>query len=161
MNKTIAAVVLVAGIGTLPAPASAATYLARIVSRANCMVPLPRITPPATEATFFESVSWDPKFWNGHRMHTVSEHYRSSMWGGIWNRVLIGFHDSGAFDQAMRSLTWRSWAGTVERGNTSESPGPNARSVRWVVGRHWELLDKATIPHYRETGALDCDITTW
>ena len=53
---------------TLSTPTEAATTLARIVSRANCLLPLPKLSlVQANGYTFNESISWDPYVWNGHR----------------------------------------------------------------------------------------------
>lgn len=138
--------------------AEAARTLARIVSRANCLVPLPKLSlMQANGYTFNESISWDPYVWVGHRMITRSNHHRSYYWGNLWSDYLLGSYESSSY----HSASWRVWAGRVDRGDTRELPNPHRRPVRSVTGHHWEILDGMTIPYYRFSGALNCNITSW
>ncbi len=141
----------------LPAPAKAATWYARIVSRANCLVPVPKLSLiQANGYTFNESISYDPLF-AGHRAIARSNHYRSVFWGGIWSDYLLNSYQSGSFNDAK----WRVWAGAIDKGDRREMPNPYQRPVRSVAGNHWEVLDGLTYVDVRQTGATDCNITTW
>ncbi len=151
---------LLAGLfaATLSTPSEAATTLARIVSRANCLVPLPKLSlVQANGYTFNESISWDPYVWNGHRAISRSSHYRSVLWGGVWSDYLLNSYQSGSFNNS----SWRVWAGKIDNGDTRELPNPYGRPMRFVSGDHWEILDGMTIPIARRSGATDCNITTW
>lgn len=137
--------------------ATSATYLARLVSRANCLVPLPHLSPSGIGIgyTFFESISWDPKFWNGHHMQTRSvlwHHSRNNIYG-IWESYRLNTHLN-----QMQTRGWRSWAGTVPKGDRGVN---NNKEYRAVAGEHWELLDRDIQWRYRTTHAIDCNITTW
>lgn len=139
-------------------PAQAARTLARIVSRANCLVPLPKLSLVQSNGyTFNESISWDPYVWVGHRAISRSNHYRSTFWGGFWSDYLINSYQSGSYNDQ----SWRVWAGKVDKGDTRELPNPYRRPVRFVTGHHWEILDGTTFPYYRSSGATNCNITTW
>ena len=58
-------------------PTLAAEDAVRIVSRANCMVPLADFTPTFLADhswTVNESISWDPAFWNLHAIFLAGTH---------------------------------------------------------------------------------------
>lgn len=160
-TKSMAPVLaLLAGIftATLPVPVEAASTLARIVSRANCLVPLPRLSLVQSNGyTFNESISYDPWVWSNHRAITQSRHYRSVFWGGLWSEYLLFSQQSGSY----YSGAWRVWAGKIDKGDRRELPNPYRRPVRSVNGDHWEILDGQQYPYRRQTSALNCNITKW
>lgn len=138
--------------------AFAAKTAARPVSRANCMVPMPHISPVGFGWTFNESISWDPLFRTDHRVFLRSDHYTSARTAGIWRDRKVGSYTAG--DGYYRARSWRFWAGTVEKGD-KRMPHSFQKPYKWVVGNHWELLDGSRAPVYRYSQALDCQLTNW
>lgn len=139
--------------------ANAAPYFARTVSRANCLVGLRSIsaTLPDYGYTFNESISWDPKFWNGHYMWVTSELLNDYIgYGGIWNRKLISKVSSGTPNYY--SGTWRQYAANNMKGDQRVR---SRTSSNWVLGHHYERLDKSYWIQVSSTGAVDCNLNSW
>lgn len=139
--------------------ADSAMNPARTLSRANCMVPIPSVSPTLEYGrTFNESVSWDPKFWKDHYAFVRSLHHYSYVYYGIWNDKILGSYSDG--DNRFRKSSWRFWAGTVDKGDTRKLYN-RGNPYRWTTGDHWELLSGKKEPTYKMTYAVDCNLSAW
>ncbi len=159
MKKELLALGLVAVAPLACIQAEAAISPARTLSRANCMVPIPSVSPTLEYGrTFNESISWDPKFWKDHYAFVRSLHHYSYMYYGIWNDKILASYSDG--DNRFRKSSWRFWAGTVEKGDTRKLYN-RGNPYRWTTGDHWELLNGKKEPTYKMSYAVDCNLSTW
>lgn len=133
---------------------------ARTVSRANCLVPTNPFLSPHSGATFNETISWDPRFWKGHYVTVVSNHYWSRWiggnWTGYWDERVEATYSGGS----VNSKTWRAWAGKVLPYNFRTVAGTKS-GYRSVSGTHKEKLAGSTRISTFYTYAVDCNITRW
>lgn len=136
----------------------AATYSARTVSRANCLVGLRKLSPnfPDYGWTFNESISWDPKFWNGHYMYVTSQLWGLSKVNGQSVDKLWFDNSSGMGN--LNNATWRQWAGNLFKGDFRRTSPNNFFAV---FGSHYEHMDNSTYVYRMNTYAKDCNLTTW
>lgn len=135
--------------------AYAENYLARTVSRANCVIPTSPFLSPYSGITFNESISWDPKFWNTHFIAVTSTQtwVKTSPW---YSERLEGNFSGGS---VLRS-TWRAWGGRVFPYNARTVPGTPS-GWRAVSGTHYERLSNESRIRTNYTNAIDCNLTRW
>lgn len=137
----------------------AASYAARTVSRANCLVGLRSLSAllPDYGYTFNESISWDPKFWSGHYMYVTSE-LTNEQYGqfGLISRRRISMISSGTYNQQISS--WRQYASNNMQGDRRVA---TTTSQNWVYGTHYERLNNSYYVSILGTAAVNCNLTTW
>jgi hypothetical protein len=135
--------------------AYSASYLARTVSRANCVIPTSPFLSPLSGITFNESISWDPKFLNGHyaAVRSTQTWVRTSPW---YSETLEGNFSGGN----VLATTWRAWGGRVFPYNARTIAGTPS-GWRFVSGTHYERLTQERFTRTSYTSAVDCNITRW
>ncbi len=166
MTRTLKlAVAMAASFLSAIQPVQAATSLGRTLSRANCMVALPDITPELLRVpglTFYESVTWDPAFWRDHVVFQGSELLSMVYLSPVepaTQVIQLAYHTPGDAFEVTRG--WRHWAGQVDTGDTRMPFQARGIPFKVVYGDHFELLDNESEWFYRSTFALDCNLMAW
>ena len=145
----------------------AAEDAVRVLSRANCLVPLAGLTPDwlANQSwTFNESVSYDPAFWNEHVMFVASVH-------ATWLKTLQHIFSGEPIEFSVKTpdgkqdwvIGWRAWAGQVDSGDTRIPRTTLERHQRYknVTGNHWQWYVDSSFIEKRLSTAWDCNLKTW
>jgi hypothetical protein len=152
-------------------PTLAAEDAVRIVSRANCMVPLADLTPTFLADhswTVNESISWDPAFWavwntnlNLHWMMVASilAKWEFRNWEIGFEPVESVLHTSDESNDYV--LGWRAWAGQVEDGDTRMPLISLSKPHKTVTGTHWQKYQGTSRVEKRISKAQNCNLKQW
>ena len=170
--KLVSAAVLAASLFAVQT-AHAAEDAVRVVSRANCLVPLAGLTPDwlANHSwTFNESISYDPVVWNEHVMFVASVH---ATWLKTLQQAYAGvpFAPPEPIEFSVKTpdgkqdwvIGWRAWAGQVDSGDTRIPRNTRERLELYknVTGNHWQWYMDTSFIEWRLSKAFDCNLKTW
>ncbi len=77
---------------------------------------------------------------------------------GIWDWKVISKIPSGNYNENMRNTTWRRYASNNMKGGRRVS---SKTSQNFVLGYHYEHLDKNWVTNVSWTSAAGCNLTSW